>query len=158
MAAERLKPRSGSILAMYVQESVAEVSNHLQDTLSSIRIIRSFAAESYETERFAGRSQRNMAANLRAVRLRSVFEPVVDLLNYAGYAAVLVFGARQAMNGSMTVGAVVAFIAYVRLLQSPIRNLSRTINTILQSAAAYDRIVDMLIRRGSPPAPDSFAT
>lgn len=127
-----------------VQQSVAEVSNHLQDTLSGIRVIKSFASESYETERFSERSGNNMKANLRAARLRSIYEPVIDLLNYTGMAAVLLFGAYQVMRGRLTVGSIVAFLAYLRLLQNPIRHFSRILNTIQQSAAAYERITEVL--------------
>lgn len=127
-----------------VQESVAEVSNHLQDTLSSIRLIKSFTNERYESERFTERNRDNMSANMGAVRLRAKFEPVIDMLNAVGLGAVLLFGAMRAMDGHLTVGTVVAFTAYLRLLQNPIRAFTRTINTIQQSAAAYDRIVDVL--------------
>lgn len=127
-----------------VQESVAEVSNHLQDTLSSIRLIKSFSNEEYESERFAGRSRNNMSANLSAVKLRAGFEPIIDLLLFVGLVAVLIIGAKQTMDGSMTLGTIVAFMAYLRLLQNPIRRFSRTINTIQQSAAAYERIMEIL--------------
>ncbi|GAA3410443.1 ABC transporter ATP-binding protein [Paenibacillus hodogayensis] len=127
-----------------VQQSVAEVSNHLQDTLSGIRVIKSFASEEYESERFAVRSETNMNANLKTVKLRAVYEPIIDILNYLGMVAVLVFGAWQTMRGDLTVGAIVAFLAYLRLLQNPIRHFSRILNTIQQSAAAYERIVEVL--------------
>lgn len=127
-----------------VQQSVAEVSNHLQDTLSGIRVIKSFANEDYESERFAVRSETNMRANLRTVRLRAVYEPIIDLLNYLGMVAVLVFGAWQVIRGNLTVGTIVAFLAYLRLLQNPIRHFSRILNTIQQSAAAYERITEVL--------------
>ncbi|MFX3636441.1 MAG: ABC transporter ATP-binding protein [Candidatus Pristimantibacillus sp.] len=127
-----------------VQESISEVSNHLQDTLTSIRLIKSFSNETYETNRFASRSQDNMTANLSAVKLRSIYEPIIDLLNFIGLAAVLLFGARQAMKGTMTIGTIVAFMAYLRLLQNPVKRFSRTLNTIQQSAAAYERIVDIM--------------
>lgn len=127
-----------------VQQSVAEVSNHLQDTLSGIRVIKSFASEDYESARFSVRSETNMNANLKTVRLRAIYEPIIDLLNYLGMVAVLVFGAWQTMRGDLTVGAIVAFLAYLRLLQNPIRNFSRILNTIQQSAAAYERILEVL--------------
>lgn len=127
-----------------VQQSVAEVSNHLQDTLSGIRVIKSFANEDYESGRFAQRSETNMLANLRTVRLRAIYEPIIDLLNYLGMVAVLVFGAWRVMSEHLTVGEIVAFLAYLRLLQNPIRHFSRIINTIQQSAAAYERIMEVL--------------
>ncbi|MBW7459080.1 ABC transporter ATP-binding protein/permease, partial [Paenibacillus sepulcri] len=127
-----------------IQESVAEVTNHLQDTLSSIRLMKAFSTEDYETERFAVRTQANMGANLAAVKLRSVYEPIIDMINFVGMAAVLIYGAKQTMDGALTVGNVVAFLAYLRLLQNPVRRFSRTLNTIQQSAAAYERIVEIL--------------
>ncbi|WP_028608364.1 ABC transporter ATP-binding protein [Paenibacillus harenae] len=127
-----------------VQETVAEVSNHLQDTLSSIRLIKSFSNEDFESDRFSVRSRNNMNANLNAIRIRASFEPFIDLMLFVGLASVLVVGAMHTMDGSMTTGTIVAFMAYLRLLQNPIRRFSRTINTIQQSAAAYERIVDIL--------------
>ncbi|MBD2845732.1 ABC transporter ATP-binding protein [Paenibacillus sp. IB182496] len=127
-----------------VQESVADVSDHLHNTLTGIRLIKSFTAEAHEIDRFGARSRRNMEANVRVVRLRAAYEPIIDWLNYLGLAIVLVFGAWLAMREALTVGTIVAFIAYLRLLQNPIRHFSRIINTIQQSAAAYERIAEIL--------------
>ncbi|QAY68561.1 ABC transporter ATP-binding protein [Paenibacillus protaetiae] len=130
-----------------VQETVGEVSNHLQDTLSSIRLIKWFSSEDYEGERFAVKSRDNMNANIGTVKLRAVYEPLIDLLSYAGLAAVLLFGAMRTMDGALTVGTIVMFMSYLRLLQNPVRSFSRTINTVQQSAAAYERIVEILDAR-----------
>lgn len=127
-----------------VQESVADVSDHLQNTLTGIRLIKAFTAEAYESERFSERTQRNMDANIQVTRLRAAYEPIIDFLNFLGLAIVLVFGAWLAMKDQMTVGTIVAFIAYLRLLQNPIRHFSRIINTIQQSAAAYERIMEVM--------------
>lgn len=127
-----------------VQESLADVSDHLQNTLTGIRMIKSFTAEDYESERFSERTQRNMDANVQVTRLRAAYEPIIDFINFVGLAIVLVFGAWLAMRGSMTVGTIVAFIAYLRLLQNPIRHFSRILNSIQQAAAAYERIVEVM--------------
>lgn len=127
-----------------VQESLADVSDHLQNALTGIRLIKSFTAEEYESERFSERTKKNMDANIQVVRLRAAYEPIIDFINFAGMAIVLVFGAWLAMKGSMTVGTVVAFIAYLRLLQNPVRHFSRILNTIQQAAAAYERVVEVL--------------
>ncbi|MFF2885416.1 ABC transporter ATP-binding protein [Paenibacillus sp. NPDC057967] len=127
-----------------VQESLADVSDHLQNTLTGIRMIKSFTAEDYESERFSQRTKRNMDANVQVTRLRAAYEPIIDFINFVGLAIVLVFGAWLAMKGSMTVGTIVAFIAYLRLLQNPIRHFSRILNSIQQAAAAYERIVEVM--------------
>lgn len=127
-----------------VQESVADVSDHLQNSLTGIRLIKSFTAEDYESDRFSERTRKNMDANIQVVRLRAVYEPIIDFLNFLGLAIVLVFGAWLSMRGEMSVGTIVAFIAYLRLLQNPIRHFSRIINTIQQAAAAYERIMEVM--------------
>lgn len=127
-----------------VQESIANVSNHLQDTLSSVKLIKSFTNEQYETDRFSERNHKNMEANIGAVKLWASFAPVIDLLNYLGLVIVIVFGAWQVMNGQFTIGGIAAFITYLRLLQNPIRHFSRFINVIQQAAAASERIFEIL--------------
>lgn len=129
-----------------VQESIADVSDHLQNTLTGIRLIKSFTSEAYEAKRFSERTKRNRDANIHVVRLRAVYEPIIDFINYVGLAIVVVFGAWLAMKGEngMTVGTIVAFIAYLRLLQNPIRHFSRIMNTVQQAAAAYERVVEVL--------------
>lgn len=127
-----------------VQESLADVSDHLQTTLTGIRLVKSFTAEDFEAERFSERTQRNMDANVQVVRLRALYEPIIDFINFAGLAIVLVFGAWLVMKDAMTVGTVVAFTAYLRLLQNPVRHFSRILNTIQQAAAAYERVMEVL--------------
>jgi subfamily B ATP-binding cassette protein MsbA len=127
-----------------VQESVADVSDHLQNSLTGIRLIKSFTAEDYESDRFSERTRKNMDANIQVVRLRAAYEPIIDFLNFVGLAIVLVFGAWLSMRGEMSIGTIVAFIAYLRLLQNPIRHFSRIINTIQQSAAAFERIMEVM--------------
>ncbi|MBH5317404.1 ABC transporter ATP-binding protein [Paenibacillus sp. GSMTC-2017] len=127
-----------------VQESLADVSDHLQNSLTGIRLIKSFTAEEYEAERFSKKTERNMEANVQVVKLRAAYEPIIDFINFVGLAIVLVFGAWLAMKDLMTVGTIVAFIAYLRLLQNPVRHFSRILNTIQQAAAAYERILEVM--------------
>lgn len=134
------------IASRKVQESVAEVNNHLQDSFSSIRLIKSFTSEDYEAGRFSDKSRSNMTASVKAAGLRAVYEPLIDLLNYTGMAAVLLIGAWQAMRGKLTVGEIVAFLAYLRLLQNPVRRFSRALNTVQQAAAAFERIQEIMNR------------
>ncbi|GLI04380.1 LuxR family transcriptional regulator [Paenibacillus tyrfis] len=137
---------SGRIKSAYrtVRQSSAELSNHLQDTLSGIRMIKSFANEHEEAQRFAGWSEQNRTATVAASRLSALFSPIIDVLNSIGMVFVLLFGAWQAMRGRLTVGDIVAFLAYLRLLQGPIRSFSRMVSRIQQSAAACERIHEVL--------------
>ncbi|MEC0273968.1 ABC transporter ATP-binding protein [Peribacillus frigoritolerans] len=85
-----------------VQSSAGDVSNQLQDSISGMRLIQSFKNEEFESRRFTERYQEIMTANLKSFRLRSMFGPIIDLLNNIGLVAVIVFGAWQVMEGEFT--------------------------------------------------------
>ncbi|XEC95641.1 ABC transporter ATP-binding protein [Paenibacillus tarimensis] len=127
-----------------VQEQTANVNDHLQETLSSIRLIKSFSKEDYETERFSKRNERSMLANITAVKYWSSFAPAIEILNYLGLAVILAFGSWRVIENQLTIGEFVAFLVYLRMLQQPIRRFSRIINVIQQAAAASERIFEIL--------------
>ncbi|MGM1047240.1 MAG: ABC transporter ATP-binding protein [Bacillota bacterium] len=127
-----------------VRQVSADLNNSLQDTLSGIRMIKSFASEDTEAEQFSRLSEHHRKATVSASRLSAIFSPIIDWLNYVGMTLVLLFGAWQAMHGHMTVGDIVAYLAYLRLLQAPIRSFSRLITKVQQSAAAFERIQEVL--------------
>lgn len=137
---------AGRIRGAYreVQESIANVNEHLQETISSIRVVKSFANEEYEIDRFTEYNRKSMESNINAVRLWSVFFPLIDLMNHLGTVVVVGFGARQVMLGRISVGTLVAFLAYLDQLHRPIRRFGRIMNVIQQGAAASERIFEIL--------------
>ncbi|WP_340003946.1 ABC transporter ATP-binding protein [Paenibacillus sp. FSL K6-0276] len=127
-----------------VRHISAQLNNSLQDTLSGIRMIKSFASEDAEAKQFKALSEQHRIATVFASRLSGTFSPIIDWLNYVGMTSVLLFGAWQVMHGNMSVGDIVAYLAYLRLLQAPIRSFSRMITKVQQSAAAFERIQEVL--------------
>lgn len=127
-----------------VRHISAQLNNSLQDTLSGIRMIKSFVSEDAEAKQFEALSEQHRIATVSASRLSATFSPIIDWLNYVGMTSVFLFGAWQVMHGNMTVGDIVAYLAYLRLLQAPIRSFSRMITKVQQSAAAFERIHEVL--------------
>lgn len=127
-----------------VRHISAQLNNSLQDTLSGIRMIKSFASEDAEAKQFEALSEQHRIATVFASRLSGTFSPIIDWLNYVGMTLVLLFGAWQVMHGNMSVGDIVAYLAYLRLLQATIRSFSRMITKVQQSAAAFERIQEVL--------------
>lgn len=127
-----------------VRHISAQLNNSLQDTLSGIRMIKSFASEDAEAKQFEALSEQHRIAAVSASWSSATFSPIIDWLNYVGMTSVLLFGAWQVMHGNMTVGDIVAYLAYLRLLQAPIRSFSRMITKVQQSAAAFERIQEVL--------------
>lgn len=127
-----------------VQMRIAGVNEHLQDTIASIRLVKSFANEEYEVKRFSERNRLNKEANIEAVRLWATFFPTIDVMNQLGTVIILGFGARQVMMGTISIGTLVAFIAYLQQLHRPVRRFSRIMNVIQQAAASGERIFEIL--------------
>lgn len=127
-----------------VQVSGAAINSHIQDTISNINIIKSFGNEQYEIDRFADYSRDYMDANIRAVRLWSLFFPVIGILNNLGTLIVVVFGSREVMLGRLTIGELAAFLAYINQLNQPIRRFSKVMNVIQRAVVASDRVFEIL--------------
>ena len=127
-----------------VQIQAAAVSDHLQDTITNINIIKSFGNEDYEINRFSEQSRNYMEANIRATRLWSLFFPIIDVLNNLSSLIVLVFGSWEVMVGRLTIGELAAFLAYINQMNQPIRRFSKVINLIQRVVVALDRIFEIL--------------
>ncbi len=127
-----------------VQMQAAAVNDHLQDTITNINLIKSFGNEQYEINRFSKQSRNYMDANIRAVRLWSVFFPLIDVLNNLSSVIVLVFGSWEVMVGRLTIGELAAFLAYINQMNQPIRRFSKVINLIQRVVVALDRIFEIL--------------
>jgi subfamily B ATP-binding cassette protein MsbA len=127
-----------------VQIQAAAVNDHLQDTITNIDIIKSFGNEGYEINRFSNQSRNYMEANIRAVRLWSMFFPIIDVLNNLSSLIVLVFGSWEVMVGRLTIGELAAFLAYINQMNQPIRRFSKVINLIQRVVVALDRIFEIL--------------
>lgn len=128
----------------HVQRSMAEMTNHVQDSLTSVRLMKSFTNEPVEAEKFQTNNKENMEANLNASYLSSMYSPLIEIVNSIGFAIVIVMGAYFAMQGEMTTGAIFAFIAYLRLVQKPITRVTKFIRELQQAAASYDRIMEVM--------------
>jgi len=127
-----------------VQDSAAAVNNHLQDTISNISVIKSFGNEQYEIDRFSDQSRNYMEANIRAVRLWSVFFPIIDVLNNLSSLIVLVFGSWEVMVGRLTIGELAAFLAYINQVNQPIRRFSKVMNVVQRAVVASERVFEIM--------------
>jgi ABC-type multidrug transport system fused ATPase/permease subunit len=127
-----------------VQVQGVEMNNHLQETLSNIKLIKSCANEKYEIDRFSERNRENMQANLYAVQLSSGFAPVIDFMNHLGHITVLAYGSWEVMQGRMTIGDLTAFLAYLNHVNQPAKRFSKVLHVIQKGATALERVFETL--------------
>ena len=126
------------------REKVALITAYLQETLSGIRVVRSFAQEERHMRRFAELNDDNRDANMRTVNLNAAYFPGVELLSSLVTAGILFYGGVQAIQGDVTVGVVVAFVAALNNFFDPIQQLSQLYTTYQAGMAALDKIFELL--------------
>ncbi len=126
------------------REKVAAITAYLQETLSGIRVVRSFAQEERHLKRFAELNDENRDANMKTVYLNAAYFPSVELLSGLATAGILLYGGYQAIEGEVTVGVLVAFIAALNNFFDPIQSLSQFYTTYQAGMAALDKIFELL--------------
>ena len=126
------------------REKVALITAYLQESLSGIRVVRSFAQEPRHERAFAGLNEDNREANMKTVYLNAAYFPGVELLSGVATAGILFYGGLQALQGEVTVGVLVAFIAALNNFFDPIQSLSQLYTTYQAGMAALDKIFALL--------------
>jgi ABC-type multidrug transport system fused ATPase/permease subunit len=122
----------------------SEIVTIVQEGLGAIRLVKAFAQGAFERQRLDAKSVESVEAALYARRVRSLLGPVVTALVALGTAAVLWFGARLVLDGAMTAGSLVVFMAYLGKLFRPIQDLARASTSIAQAAVGLERIQAVL--------------
>ena len=121
-----------------------DISEILQETIAGFRIVKAFAMEPFERERFRRAVGRLLSVNLRIARTNAVLPPLMEALGGLALVAALSWGSIRIRNGELTTGAFVSFLAALFLLYTPIKRLSQ-VNASLQGAlAAGSRVFELL--------------
>ncbi len=126
------------------REKIADITAYLQETLSGIRVVRTFGREDRHVSRMTELNEANRQVNLRTVYLNASYFPAVELLSAIGTAAIVLYGGYQAIDGQIAIGVVVAFIGYLSQFFDPIQQISQLYTTYQQGMAALDKIFDLL--------------
>jgi ABC-type multidrug transport system fused ATPase/permease subunit len=126
------------------REKIANITAYLQETLSGVRVVRTFGRERQHIDRMTVLNEENRVANMRTVYLNASYFPAVELLSAIGTVAIILYGGYQAIDGKVELGVVVAFIGYLQLFFDPIQQISQLYTTYQQGMAALDKIFDLL--------------
>ena len=126
------------------REKIANITAYLQETLSGVRVVRTFGRERRHIDRMTVLNEENRVANMRTVYLNASYFPAVELLSAIGTVAIILYGGYQAIDGNVEIGVVVAFIGYLQLFFDPIQQISQLYTTYQQGMAALDKIFDLL--------------
>jgi len=131
----------------------AEMTSVLADAIPGIRVVKAFAQERREVERFAQANERVVRASARVNFVWTLFWPLVVLLNQAGLLVVWAVGAWRVYEGVITVGVLTAFLAYIARFYGRVEAMSRMITATQRAAASAHRLFEILDRVPSVPDP-----
>jgi ABC-type multidrug transport system fused ATPase/permease subunit len=136
------------------------IASVMQEAITGIRAVKLFAREDDEMERFRTESRDSLRASVDSAVIEAKFSTVLGVVGGLGTALVVYFGARQVLAGSLSLGDLTVFIAYLALFLSPLWALSRQVNQIGKSLVSGERIIDLLNAKpsvkdepGAAPAP-----
>ncbi|WP_167746000.1 ABC transporter ATP-binding protein [Streptomyces wuyuanensis] len=126
------------------RERISVVNADLQESVSGLRILQAFRREGSGNRRFAERSESYREARVRGQWLISVYFPFVQLLSSVAVAAVLIVGAGRIEAGTLTTGALVAYLLYIDLFFAPVQQLSQVFDGYQQATVSLGRIQELL--------------
>ena len=122
-----------------VQEAFAAVSDRVQENISGIRVIKAYAQEDAEVDRFERLNQNMLDTNVRMVKASATMSPMVDLVFGLSFTIALVYGSALVRGGAISLGEFVTFNGYLTLIVQPIRSIARVINILSRGMASLKR-------------------
>jgi ATP-binding cassette subfamily B protein len=127
-----------------VQQKLADVATVAEENIVGVHVVKAFAQEPAEEQKFAARNDSLFAETIRANRQRATYVPLLSFLPLLAQAAVLLFGARMVAHGSLSVGYFVAFNLFLGMLVMPLRGLGMWIGQAQRATASGERIFQVL--------------
>ena len=131
-------------LSAQIQQQLANLTARLEQNLRGARVVKAFAAEEAEIQRFEQENRALFGFNLTASRMRSIFEPFMSLVAGLGTVGILVYGGQLVIRNQLTLGELVAFTAYISQLVVPVRRLGVITSGIVQALASAERVFEIL--------------
>jgi ATP-binding cassette subfamily B protein len=137
------------------QQRIAELTADAEENVSGVRVVKAFAQEERQLGRFGHSVQRVFDQQMIATRIQAFYNPLISFLPNLGLAAILLFGGRRVIDGSLSLGAFTAFYAYLLMLISPMRTLGYMLGAAQRSTASGARIFQVLDREPRIESPPS---
>jgi len=136
-----------------VQQRIGELTAEAEENVSGIRIVKAFAREEHQLHRFQRVVARVFDQSIYTTRVQAFFSPLIGLLPQIGIALVLLVGGREVIDGSLSLGAFVAFYTYVAMLAGPMRSLGMALGMAQRAVASGNRMFEILDREPAIQSP-----
>lgn len=120
------------------------INSLAEEGFSNISLMQAFNQEEHEASKFQNQNVAAYDAQMTKVRLKATFSPTVSMIETGGTLTVMIFGAFLMMQNEVTIGVLVAFLTLLRRLYSPVRGLSKLLNTIYSASASAERVIEFM--------------
>ncbi|MEO9176196.1 MAG: ABC transporter ATP-binding protein, partial [Gaiellales bacterium] len=157
VASARYSRRSFPVLRD-VQQRAADVMTQAEEAIIGVRVVKAFAQEDREVDRFRARSEAVFHRQVDASRLQATFQPLLDLVPQLGVAIVLFAGGIAVTNGTLTIGGFFTFNLYLALLVMPLRMLGLWVGQVQRAVASGTRVFELLDVQAQIVAPEHPTT
>lgn len=132
---------------------VAEINTRFAETIGGIRVIQLFLQEINNYRKFENLNHTNYLTGMRQIHVLAVFLPLIEVLAVVTVALVIFYGGGRVISGTLSLGALVAFLSYIRMFFRPIRDLAEKYNILQNAMASAERIFLILDSRERLPRP-----
>lgn len=122
----------------------SDIAAAMSETFASVRVMQTYTSEARHEKDFRTRNDGRRDAGLRVIRLQSMFSPLVDIIATLGTVLVIWIGAQRVLDGTLTLGLLLVFLAYLKALYSPMKSLAKLTTVISRGQASAERIQEIL--------------
>lgn len=136
---------------------IAEINTRFSETISGIRVVQLFRQELANYRRFKKLNHDNYLVGMQQIHVLAVFMPLIELVGVVAVALVIFYGGGQVLSETLSLGALVAFISYIRMFFRPIRDLAEKYNILQNAMASAERIFLILDDRNILPQPSAVS-
>ena len=126
------------------RETIGQITGYLQESLSGVRLVRTFGQERRHADEFAALNELNRGANMTTVNMNAAYFPAIEFVSAVATVAVLLYGGDQVLHGAIARGVLVGFLAALNNFFDPITQLSQLYTTYQSGMAALDKIFELL--------------
>ncbi len=144
-----------------IRSQLSKINSFVQESVSGISIIQLFGRQQQWSQKFEVLSREYLNRTLKQIRLFAAFMPLTEMMSWAAVSLIIIYGGSQVIDQSLTIGELIAFIAYMRLFFQPLRELAQKYSIVQSALASAERIFDMLDTRNSitsPPKPTQLTS
>ena len=127
-----------------LQKRVASLASLVERAMTGMKIFQSYMTGNYEIEKFEAENEASFDLAMKQVRAKALLTPLVELVSACGVTAVLLYGGRAVIQGSLTTGELIAFLGYLITASTPLSRFSSSFQTLQQSLASAERLFDFL--------------